>query len=102
MSTFDIILGMDWLSMFGAIIDCDRRRVTLCPEPGMTVHFLADRELSSSVVNPVRGIFDCLLASLSLSDTEGAIPALPPIVSEYMDVFHEDVTPQNFYPMIYI
>ena len=28
MSEFDVILGMDWLTAYGIIIDCERRRVT--------------------------------------------------------------------------
>ena len=30
MDAFDVILGMDWLSMFRATIDCYRRRVSVC------------------------------------------------------------------------
>ena len=29
---FDMILGMDWLSKYGAMIDCKRRMVTFEPE----------------------------------------------------------------------
>ena len=28
MSKFDVILGMDWLTAYRVVIDCDRRRVT--------------------------------------------------------------------------
>ena len=28
MSEFDVILGIDWLTTYRVIIDCDRRRVT--------------------------------------------------------------------------
>ena len=28
MSEFDVILGMDWLTVFKVVIDCERRRVT--------------------------------------------------------------------------
>ena len=30
MSEFDVILGMDWLTDYRVIIDCERRRVTAC------------------------------------------------------------------------
>ena len=30
MSTFDVILGMDWLSLVRAVIDCYRHWVTIC------------------------------------------------------------------------
>ena len=29
MSDFDVILGMDWLTAHGVVIDCDHRRVTV-------------------------------------------------------------------------
>ena len=28
MSEFDVILGMDWLTAYRVVIDCERRRVT--------------------------------------------------------------------------
>ena len=28
MSEFDVILGMDWLTVHRVVIDCDQRRVT--------------------------------------------------------------------------
>ena len=28
MLEFDVILGMDWLTVYGVVIDCERRRVT--------------------------------------------------------------------------
>ena len=28
MSEFDVILGMDWLTTYSVVIDCERRRVT--------------------------------------------------------------------------
>ena len=28
MSKFDVILGMDWLTVYRVVIDCERRRVT--------------------------------------------------------------------------
>ena len=28
MSEFDVILGMDWLTAYKVVIDCERRRVT--------------------------------------------------------------------------
>lgn len=92
MSLFNIIWGMDCLSVYGATIDCDRRRVTLCHEPDVTVRFVVDRELPSSIVNPVRSTLNYLLASLSLSDVEKVILALHPIVSEFIDVFPENLS----------
>ena len=35
---FDVILGMDWLYRYRAIIDCARRRVTLFTKNGQVVY----------------------------------------------------------------
>lgn len=71
------------------MIDYDRRRVTLYPDAGVSIHFLPDREFPSTIVDPVRGTLNYLLASLSLSEIEEAIFALPPVVSDFLDVFPE-------------
>ena len=39
MSEFDIILGMDWLTAYRVVIDCERRRVTACTLDGTCVTF---------------------------------------------------------------
>ena len=68
MTAFDIILGMDWLSTVRAVIDCYRRRVTICTPEGDCFRFLGDR---LDVVDPVisrrrdRDSIACLLAALS-------------------------------------
>ena len=43
MKGFDVILGMDWLSSYRAVIDYYRQRVTLCTLSGEWFHFLGDR-----------------------------------------------------------
>ena len=35
MSEFDVILGMDWLTAYKVVIDCERRRVTAYTQDGM-------------------------------------------------------------------
>ncbi|KAI8551189.1 hypothetical protein RHMOL_Rhmol06G0165900 [Rhododendron molle] len=42
MSGFDLILGMDWLSMFHATIDCFKHRVRICPPEGACFEFFVD------------------------------------------------------------
>ena len=39
MSKFDVILGMDWLTTYRVIIDCERRRVTAYMKDGTRVVF---------------------------------------------------------------
>ena len=39
MSEFDVILGMDWLTAYRVVIDCERRRVTSYTQDGTCVVF---------------------------------------------------------------
>ena len=39
MSKFDVILGMDWLTAYRVVIDCERRRVTASTQDGTRVVF---------------------------------------------------------------
>ena len=43
MSEFDVILGMDWLTAYRVVIDCERRRVTAYKKDGTRVVFLGDK-----------------------------------------------------------
>ena len=43
MSEFDIILGMDWLTPYRVVIDCERRRVTAYTQDGTRVVFQGDK-----------------------------------------------------------
>ena len=43
MSEFDIILGMDWLTAYRVVIDCERRRVIACMLDSTRVVFQGDK-----------------------------------------------------------
>ena len=43
MSEFDVILGMDWLTAYRVVIDCERRRVTSNTQDGTRVVFQEDK-----------------------------------------------------------
>ena len=43
MSEFDVILGMDWLTAYRVVIDCERRRVTAYTQNGTHVVFQGDK-----------------------------------------------------------
>ena len=43
MSEFDVILGMDWLTAYRVVIDCDQRRVTTYTQDGTRVVFQGDK-----------------------------------------------------------
>ena len=39
MSEFDVILGMDWLTVYRVVINCERRRVTAYTQNGTRMEF---------------------------------------------------------------
>ena len=43
MSEFDVILGMDWLTTYMIVIDCERRKVTAYTQDGTRVVFQGDK-----------------------------------------------------------
>ena len=43
MLEFDVILGIDWLTAYRAVIDCERRRVIACTQDGTRVVFQGDK-----------------------------------------------------------
>ena len=43
MSKFDVIIGMDWLTTYQVIIDCDLRRDTAYTQDGVCVVFKGDK-----------------------------------------------------------
>lgn len=94
MSGFDVILGMDWLSSYRAVIDCYRQRVTVCTLSGDCFHFLGDRV--GNVLPPMydprgRSELSGLLASFMSSECDEIQIELPRVVCEYSDVFPEDL-----------
>ena len=42
-SELDVILGMDWLTAYRVVIDCERRRVTTYTQDGTRATFQGDR-----------------------------------------------------------
>ena len=43
MSEFDVILGMDWLTAYRVLIDCECRRVTAYTQDGTCITFQEDK-----------------------------------------------------------
>ncbi|XP_024163863.1 uncharacterized protein LOC112170798 [Rosa chinensis] len=78
--TYDVILGMDWLSPNHALIDCFRMIVSFLI-PGQPVfHYRCLR----SDITMRTGIFAHIESGSSISEISGI-----PVVSEYADVFQE-------------
>ena len=94
MDMFDVILGMDWLTAYRVVIDCERRRVTSYTQDGTRVVFQGDRNdiLPQTVYkSKCQGQLAGWLASLTLEDEERPDLDLPRVVCEYVDVFLDEL-----------
>ena len=99
MTDFDIILGMDWLKTYKANLDCEAEKVHLRAPDGTRVSYRRySSEPSSRVISACR--FYTLLRKgyplylCQVKDLSSPSPRLEeiPIVSEFADVFAEEVT----------
>ena len=71
MSEFDVILGMDWLTAYRVVIDCECRRVTAYTQDDTSVTFQGDKhDIFPQTVYDSRwhGLLMGWLASLILED----------------------------------
>ena len=94
MSEFDVILGMDWLTAYRVVIDCERRRVTDYTQDGTCVVFQENKyDLLPQTVYESRcqGQLAGWLASLTLEDEERPDLDLPRVICEYVDVFPDEL-----------
>ena len=94
MSEFDVILGMDWLTTYKVVIDCERRRVTSYMQDGTRVVFQGDKHdiLPQTVYESrCQGQLAGWLASLTLKDEERPDLDLPRVVCDYVDVFPNEL-----------
>ena len=94
MSEFDVILGMDWLTAYRVVIDCEPRRVTAYTQDGTRVVFQGDKHdiLPQTVYESrCQGQLAGWLASLTLEDKERPYLDLPRVVCEYVDVFPNEL-----------
>ena len=94
MSEFDVILGMDWLTAYRVVIDCECRRVTAYTQDGTLMVFQGDKHdiLPQTVYESrCQGQLAGWLASLTLEDEERPDLDLPRVVCEYVDVFPDEL-----------
>ena len=94
MSEFDVILGMDWLTAYRVVIDCERRRVTAYTHDATRVVFQGDKyDILPQTVYESRcqGQLAGWLASLTLEDKVRPDLNLPRVVCEYEDVFPNEL-----------
>ena len=71
MSEFNVVLGMDWLTAYRVVIDCERRRITAYTQDGTCVVFQGDKlvVLPQTVYKSMcQGQLAGWLASLTLED----------------------------------
>ena len=83
MLEFDVILGMDWLTAYRVVIDCERRRVTAYTQDGTRVVFQGDKhDIFPHTVYESRsqGQLAGWLVSLTLEDEERPNLDLPWVV----------------------
>ena len=94
MSEFDVILGMDWLTAYRVIIDCERRRVTAYTQDGTQVTFQGDKhDILPQTVYESRsqGQLPGWLASLTLEDEVRSNLDFPRVVCKYEDVLPDEL-----------
>ena len=94
MLEFDVILGMDWLTTYRVVIDCERRRVTAYTQDGTRVVFQGDKHdiLPQTVYESrCQGQLASWPASLTLEDEVRSDLDLPRVSCEYADVFPDEL-----------
>ena len=94
MSEFDIILGIDWLTAYRVVIDCECRRVTAYTQNGTRVVFQGDKhDILPQTVYESRchGQLAGWLTSLTLEDEVRPDLDLPRVFCEYEDVFSDEL-----------
>ena len=94
MSEFDVALGMDWLTAYCVVIDCEHRRVTAYTQDGTRVTFQGDKhDALPQTVYDSRWHEKLVgwLTSLTLEDEERSNLDLPRVVCEYEDVFPNEL-----------
>ena len=94
MSEFDVILGMDWLTTYKVVIDCEHRRVTAYTQDGTRVMFQGDKHdiLPHTLYESrCQGQLAGWLASLTLADEVRPDLDLPRVVYEYKDAFPDEL-----------
>ena len=94
MSEFDVILGMDWLTAYRVVIDCERRRITAYTQDGTCVVFQGDKHVvfpQTVYESRCQGQLAGWLASLTLEDEVRPDFDLPQVVCEYEDFFPDEL-----------
>ncbi|KAG8485968.1 hypothetical protein CXB51_019316 [Gossypium anomalum] len=95
---FDVILGMDWLTLHNAIINCKEKVIELKCENGETLLVESDKsEVLSSVISSMsaqrylrKGYEAYLTYVINTKEVENKVESVP-VVCEFTDVFPEEL-----------
>jgi hypothetical protein len=71
----DVILGMDWMTIYGGVIDCVRRAITLTTPDGRRIRYKSNLDFNDIRLNHLKGV--------SLEEVA--------VVREYPDVFLDEL-----------
>ena len=85
-TSFDVILGMDWLTGFHSTIDCVRHQVIFSMPKGDRFHFVGDRGCSfvvSSTNVRRQGKLNFLFLVCLVDEGSVVSVALPPVVCDF-------------------
>ena len=99
MDDFDMILGMDWLSKYGATIDCKRRMVTFEPKGEVPFVFVGTAGGPRvPIISPLKardlmqgGCIGFLASVVDTSKVESVGPGETRLVCEFLDLFPADL-----------
>ena len=90
---YDVILGIDWLSHYKALFDCEKKTVTLTTKEGEIITFIGDQGQSNpQLAFDKKGInYSMMIANLALAETKDVDIEPIPVVNQFKDVFPEDL-----------
>ena len=98
MKEFDAILGMDWLSVHGATLDCPKKEVVFRTLDDTEVRFLGERRTSPvhmisalTAHKLLRKGCEAYLACVMTSEGSETELARIPVVRKFLDVFPEEL-----------
>ncbi|XP_073269853.1 uncharacterized protein [Primulina huaijiensis] len=100
MPEFDIILGMDWLTLNGATIDFRRRKISIKPPDGKVFIFEAVRNNQMPLIISCmrakklihKGCLGFLSSIVYAPDTDGRSIEDVEVVKDFLNVFPDDVS----------
>ncbi|RVW59177.1 Transposon Tf2-2 polyprotein [Vitis vinifera] len=98
MTGYDVILGMDWLTVYRAVIDCHRRRIIFCLPEGFEVCFVGGKcvSLPFSQSDPCyqyvlrKGSINFLACLRGKEKAQKDITEIP-VVRKFQDVFPDEL-----------